>query len=86
MSDVGVGFILSALLGALVGWVGGMMIKGKGFGPFWNIIVGAIGGFTGGCLFYVVTLISYNVNYHVAFAAIGAILIMCLAAILKKKQ
>lgn len=39
------------LIGALAGWLGGQLMKGRGFGLIGNIIVGIVGGFLGGWLF-----------------------------------
>ncbi len=80
------GFILSALVGGLIGWLGGMLMKGGGFGTVWNIIIGVIGGFVGGCLYYIITLIQYSIPYQLIIALMGAVLMLWLASLLKKKQ
>jgi uncharacterized membrane protein YeaQ/YmgE (transglycosylase-associated protein family) len=43
--------IVILILGAIAGWVGGMIFKGSGVGLVGNIIVGIIGGFIGHWLF-----------------------------------
>ena len=35
-----VGFVSFLLIGALAGWLSGMIVKGRGFGPLGNILVG----------------------------------------------
>lgn len=35
------------IIGAVAGWLAGLLFKGGGFGLFGNIIVGVIGGFIG---------------------------------------
>lgn len=79
------GFILSALIGGLIGWLAGMTIKDKGFGHFWNIVVGLVGGFAGGCLFYVITLIQYTMLSQLFFAVLGAVLLMWMVFLVKRK-
>lgn len=79
------GFILSALAGGLIGWLSGLLIKGGGFGHLWNTVIGLIGGFAGGCLFYVITLITYTIPYQLIFAAVGAILMMWMVFLMKRK-
>lgn len=37
-------------LGAIAGWLAGLLFKGRGLGLFGNIIVGIIGSFLGGYL------------------------------------
>jgi uncharacterized membrane protein YeaQ/YmgE (transglycosylase-associated protein family) len=39
------------LLGAIAGWLGGLIFKGSGVGLIGNIIIGIIGGFIGHWLF-----------------------------------
>jgi len=34
--------------GGLVGWIGGTLVRGAGYGLLINIVVGVIGGFIGG--------------------------------------
>lgn len=38
------------LIGALAGWVAGLVMKGRGFGLIGNIVVGVIGALFGGWL------------------------------------
>jgi uncharacterized membrane protein YeaQ/YmgE (transglycosylase-associated protein family) len=38
------------LLGAIAGWIAGKIMKGRGFGPIGNIVVGIIGSIFGGWL------------------------------------
>jgi len=38
-------------LGAVAGWLAGLIFKGGGFGLLWNIIIGIVGGVIGGWLF-----------------------------------
>ena len=54
------GIILYLLIGAVAGWLAGLIMKGRGFGLFGNIIVGIIGGFIGGFLFGVLGFTSFG--------------------------
>jgi len=40
--------IIWLLLGAVAGWLAGLIMKGKGFGTLGNIVVGILGSFLGG--------------------------------------
>jgi uncharacterized membrane protein YeaQ/YmgE (transglycosylase-associated protein family) len=42
--------IVWIILGAVAGWIAGLIVKGKGFGASGNIVVGIIGSFIGGWL------------------------------------
>ncbi|RMH04198.1 MAG: GlsB/YeaQ/YmgE family stress response membrane protein [Planctomycetota bacterium] len=40
--------LLHLLIGGAAGFLAGLVVKGKGFGMFGNVIVGLVGGFVGG--------------------------------------
>lgn len=44
-------FIWFLIVGAVVGWLAGIIWKGQGFGLFGNIIVGVVGAMIGGLFF-----------------------------------
>ena len=44
-------FLVMLLIGALAGWLAGVIVKGYGFGLFGNIAVGIVGAIIGGWLF-----------------------------------
>jgi uncharacterized membrane protein YeaQ/YmgE (transglycosylase-associated protein family) len=44
----GHGFIAWIIIGALAGWLAGIVVKGGGFGLIGDIVVGIIGAFIGG--------------------------------------
>jgi uncharacterized membrane protein YeaQ/YmgE (transglycosylase-associated protein family) len=46
----GENLLIWLLLGAVAGWLAGLLISGGGFGIIGNIIVGIIGSFLGGWL------------------------------------
>ena len=41
------GLIILLIIGAIAGWLAGMIVKGMGFGLIGNIIVGIVGAFIG---------------------------------------
>jgi uncharacterized membrane protein YeaQ/YmgE (transglycosylase-associated protein family) len=43
--------VIFLLIGGVAGWLGGLIIKGGGFGILGNIIVGILGAIIGGWLF-----------------------------------
>jgi len=43
--------IIYLVIGAVAGWLAGVMVRGHGFGVAGNIVVGVIGSFVGGWLF-----------------------------------
>ncbi len=46
-----IGILVFLVIGALAGWLAGILFKGSGFGLLWNIIIGIVGGIVGGWLF-----------------------------------
>jgi uncharacterized membrane protein YeaQ/YmgE (transglycosylase-associated protein family) len=44
-------FLWFILIGLVAGWLAGQLVKGGGFGPVGDIIVGVIGSLLGGYLF-----------------------------------
>jgi uncharacterized membrane protein YeaQ/YmgE (transglycosylase-associated protein family) len=44
------GIIAWLIIGAIAGWLAGVLVKGGGFGLFVDIIVGIVGAFIGGWL------------------------------------
>jgi len=44
------GILIWILLGAIAGWLAGLIMKGKGFGTMGNIVVGIVGSILGGWL------------------------------------
>ena len=80
------GVIVSLILGAIAGWLGGQLFKGSGLGLIGNIVVGIVGGWLGywglgalgihlgtGVLGYIIT------------AAIGAVALLALINLIFKK-
>ena len=47
----GESLLMFLLIGALAGWLGGIVVKGYGLGLVGDIVVGVIGSFIGGWLF-----------------------------------
>jgi len=73
------GIIITLILGAVAGWLGGQLFKGSGLGLIGNIVVGIIGGFIGYWLFGVlgVSLGSGWVGY-ILTAGVGAFVLLAL--------
>ena len=40
-------FIIAIIIGAIAGWLAGLIVKGGGFGILGNIVVGIVGGLIG---------------------------------------
>jgi len=80
------------IIGAVAGWLAGMVMKGrKGYGILGNIIVGCIGSLIGGFLFDLLGVnLSLGIRYEglitsLITAFIGAIILLLIINWLKKK-
>ncbi len=73
--------LIILVLGALAGWLAGMVFQGGGLGLIGNIIVGIVGGFIG---YWLLPKLGVHINTgtgwlnYVLTAAIGAIVILVL--------
>ena len=81
---VTMGIVLYLLIGAVAGWLAGLIMKGRGFGIFGNMIVGIIGGFIGGFLFRVLGLASTSFIGSLVTALVGAIVLLFIVGLVKK--
>jgi uncharacterized membrane protein YeaQ/YmgE (transglycosylase-associated protein family) len=77
-------FLIFLLVGALAGWLSGVITKGSGFGAVGNVIVGIIGAFLGNLLFGLVGIAAYGLLGHILFAVAGALLFVYLLRFIKK--
>ncbi len=81
------GTIVSLILGAVAGWLGGQLYKGSGLGLIGNIVVGILGGFIGywGLGKLGVHLGNGWIGY-ILTAAIGAVVLLALLNLIVKKK
>ena len=80
-----IGLITFLIIGAVAGWLAGIIMKGGGFGLLVNIIVGIIGAIIGGFLFGAIGIYSGSFIGSIVIATAGAILLLYIVRIIKKK-
>jgi len=77
--------IIFLIIGAVAGWLAGLIMKGRGFGRLGNIGVGIVGAFGGGFLF---GLAPFSVEVGLIgcplAAAVGAVVLLLLVGLIKK--
>ena len=61
--------LIILIVGAIAGWLAGMVVKGFGFGLLGNIVIGIIGAFVGGWL---LAKLGVSVGGGIVGAIIGA--------------
>ncbi|WP_248885569.1 GlsB/YeaQ/YmgE family stress response membrane protein [Acidithiobacillus acidisediminis] len=79
--------IIFLIIGGIAGWLAGLLIRGRGFGLFGDIIVGVIGAFIGGFLLTAVglaALFSAGILGSIIVAVIGAVVLLFVIKLIKK--
>ena len=76
--------IIFLLIGALAGWLAGVVMKGRGFGVLVNIVVGVLGAFFGGWLLPKLGLSFAGDMGLFITAFIGAVLLLAIIGLIKK--
>ena len=73
------------IVGAVAGWLAGVIVKGHGFGLVGNIIVGIVGAFIAGWLLPRIGFsIGGGIIASIIHATIGAIILLVLVKVLKR--
>lgn len=71
-------------IGALVGWLAGTLVKGKGFGLPGNIVVGVVGAVLGGFIFGLLGITTGGLLGAIVMATIGAVILLYAVSLIKK--
>jgi len=79
------GIIAWLIIGAIAGWMAGVLVKGGGFGLIVDIIVGIVGAFIGGWLAGVLH-ISLGGGWigSIITAVIGAVILLFIIRLIKR--
>lgn len=75
------GLLIFIAIGAVAGWLAGILMKGRGFGLLGNIIIGIVGAIAGGFLFGLLGLVGSIVT-----AIVGAAVLLFLAMVIMKSK
>ena len=71
-------------IGAVAGWLAGLLMKGRGFGLFGNIVVGIIGAFVGGFLGDILGISASGLVGVILLSAAGAAVFLFVLGLIKK--
>ncbi len=85
--------IVWIIVGAIAGWLAGLLMRGHSLGTLGNIVVGLIGALIGGILFTLlhITVPSFlngQLNVKVAdifIAFIGAVVVLLIVSLLRRR-
>ncbi|MDQ6647863.1 MAG: GlsB/YeaQ/YmgE family stress response membrane protein [Pseudomonadota bacterium] len=81
------GLIIFILIGAIAGWLAGLIVRGFGFGLLGNIVVGIIGAFLAGWLLPQLGIGFSIVNpivTSIVYAMIGAIVLLVIIGLFRR--
>ena len=71
-------------IGAVAGWLAGVILKGGGFGLLVNIVVGVLGAIVGGFAFGLLGISAGGILGSIITATVGAVLLLFIVGFLKK--
>lgn len=73
------------VVGAIAGWLAGLIVKGYGFGLVGNIILGIVGAFLGGWLFAQLNIVIMpGLIGTIIAATVGAVVLLLLVRVLRR--
>ncbi len=77
--------LIFLLIGAIAGWLAGVIVKGFGFGLVGNIVVGIVGAFVAGLLFPAIGFgLGGGILASILHATIGAVVLLIIIRVLKR--
>jgi len=71
-------------IGAVAGWLAGIIMQGSGFGLLGDIIIGVIGAVIGGFLFGLLGFAAVGLIGRIISATVGAVVLVLVLRLLKK--
>ncbi len=73
------------IVGLIAGWAAGKIMKGSGYGPLMDIVLGMVGAVVGGWIFNTLGIYpAGGIVASIVVAIVGAILLIWLSRVLKR--
>jgi uncharacterized membrane protein YeaQ/YmgE (transglycosylase-associated protein family) len=77
--------LIFLIIGAVAGWLAGMIVRGYGFGLLGNIVVGIVGAFLAGWLLPMLGIaIGGGIVAAIINAMIGAVILLVLIGLIRR--
>lgn len=71
------------IVGLIAGWATGKIMKGSGYGPIMDIVLGIVGGVIGGWIMSSLGIgVGGNILYSILVAIIGAVILVWLVRLI----
>jgi uncharacterized membrane protein YeaQ/YmgE (transglycosylase-associated protein family) len=81
------GLIVFLLIGAIAGWLAGLIVRGFGFGLLGNIVVGIVGALLAGWLLPMLGIgfsLGSPIVTSIVYAMIGAIVLLVIIGLIRR--
>jgi uncharacterized membrane protein YeaQ/YmgE (transglycosylase-associated protein family) len=75
--------IIFLAIGAVAGWLAGVLMKGGGFGLVGDVILGVVGAVVGGFLFGLLGISAGGLLGAIVTATVGAVLLLFLVRLVR---
>lgn len=82
------GILSWIIVGAIAGWIAGLITKGAGSGLFMNIVIGIVGAFVGGLIMNLVGSVGvtgFNL-WSLLVAVVGSIVLLLIVGVFQKRR
>lgn len=76
--------VVQLIIGAVAGWLDGLIMQGRGFGLVGNIVVGIVGALVGGIVFSQLGIPMGGWVRDIIGATIGAVILLFIIGLVKK--
>lgn len=76
--------VVLLIIGAVAGWLAGLIMQGRGFGLVGNIVVGIVGALVGGFVFSQLGIPMGGWVRDIIGATIGAVILLFIIGLVKK--
>ena len=77
--------LLTLAIGLLSGYLGSLIMKGKGLGLILNLVVGLVGALLGGWVFGLLGVGGGGLLWQIISATIGAVILLWIVSLVRKK-
>jgi uncharacterized membrane protein YeaQ/YmgE (transglycosylase-associated protein family) len=79
------GILAASVIGAIAGWLAGLIVRGAGFGLIGNIVVGIIGALVAGWLLPQLHIeLAVGMLGSIIDATIGAVVVLVILTLIKR--
>jgi uncharacterized membrane protein YeaQ/YmgE (transglycosylase-associated protein family) len=79
-------FVYILVVGLIAGWLAGKIMKGKGFGLVGDLVVGVLGAIVGSWIYGALGFGAYGILGSIVMALIGALLLLYVVRLVKKRK